>query len=235
MNDDKKKVILSVIGILLLVVGVFGVTYAFFNYSRTGATDNQITSGKLLIKYEEGSNVINLTEEYPISDDAGLQQSSVFNFTVSGYIEGNNSINYTVYGVLGDPVQNRVRLKDYEMKIKLTGSNSLNIPNSISINNNYDSSYGNIVGDDGVLTNDNDLVLATGVISSNVASVSEVHTYTLKMWIPNSVVSIHGGETTTTGNTAGSTTVYSSLDYENLYYSMKINVVASDGTAVETN
>lgn len=235
MNEDKKKIVLSVVGILLLVVVIFGVTYAFFNYTRTGGTDNQITSGKLLIKYEEGSNAINLTEEYPMSDDAGLQQSSVFNFTVSGYAEGNQNVNYTVYGVMGDSVSGRTRLKDYEVKIKLTGSNSLNVTNSISINNNYDSSYGNVVGNAGALTANNDLVLATGFISSHNASVSEEHTYTLKMWIPSSVVTIHEGATKTTGTTAGSTTQYSSTDFENLYYSMKINVVASDGTAVETN
>ena len=66
-------------------------------------------------------------------------------------------------------------------------------------------------------------MLATGDISSHDSGVAEVHTYTLNMWIPNSVVSV--GETTSTAN--GKTT-YSSADFEKLYYSMKINVRAAD-------
>jgi hypothetical protein len=49
MNDSKKKLVFSIVGMLVLVVSVFGVTYAFFQYSRTGSKDNVISSGKLLI------------------------------------------------------------------------------------------------------------------------------------------------------------------------------------------
>lgn len=234
MNNDNKKLVFSVVGILVLVVAIFGVTYAFFQYSRTGSEDNVITSGKLLINYAEGTNAINLTDQYPTKDGAALQKDS-FNFTVSGYIQGTGNINYVVYGVLGDEIAERNRLKDYEVKIKLTGSNNLNVSNSITINNQYGTEYGNIVGNAGVLKADNSLVLATGFISSHDSGVTEIHTYELNMWIPETVVTVGGDKTTTTGTTAGSTTHYSSADFENLYYSMKINVVASDDVIVTTN
>lgn len=234
MKDDKKKIVLSVIGVLVLIVAIFGITYAFWNYVRTGSEDNVITSGKLLINYAEGSNAIDVTDQYPISDAAALQRDG-FTFTVSGYATGNQNVNYVVYAVLGDEVSGRNRLKDYEVKIKLTGANNLNVANSIVIDNQYNASYGNVVGNAGVLKSTNSLVLATGFISSHDAGVTETHTYELLMWIPESVVTIEGNTTTTTGNTAGSTTKYSSADYENLYYSMKINVVASSDTVVETN
>ena len=234
MEDNKKKMVLSVIGVLVLIVAIFGITYAFFNYVRTGAQDNVITSGKLLINYVEGSNKIDVTDQYPISDAAAVQRDG-FTFTVSGYATGNQNVNYVVYGVLGDNITGRNRLKDYEVKIKLTGSNNLNVSNSITINNQYNSSYGNVVGNAGVLKQNNSLVLATGFISSHDAGVTETHTYELQMWIPETVVTIEGDTTVTTGSTAGSTTKYSSSDFENLYYSMKINVVASSNAIVETN
>ena len=226
MNEDKKKIILSVIGVVVLIAAVLGITYAFFNYSRTGSKDNVITSGKLMLNYVEGTNVINVTDQYPMSDSVALQKSA-FTFTVSGYATGSQNIHYAVYAVLGNSISGRERLKDYEMKIKLTGANNLGTPNSITINNNYNAAYGNIVGNQGVLKSTNSLVLATGFISSHDVGITETHTYELLMWIPESVVTIEGETTTTTGSTVGSTTKYSANDYENLYYSMKINVEAS--------
>lgn len=225
-ENDKKKVILSIVGVLVLIVMVVGVSFAFYNYSRTGGQNNLITSGNLLIKYEEGTNAISLTDQYPVSDSAGIQLTQ-FSFTVSGYITS-GKLFYTVYGVQGDAISGRNRLRDYEVKIKLTGSTSGTVPASecISIKNNYNASYGAIVSStaDALKTTDS-LILATGNISSHDSGVAEVHTYTLNMWIPNSVVSV--GETTSTAN--GKTT-YSSADFEKLYYSMKINVRAADAS-----
>lgn len=223
MNEDKKKIILSVIGILLLIGAVFGITYAFWAYARTGSQNNQITSGKLMIKYEEGDNNINITEQYPVSDAAAVQKTP-FAFTVSGYVTGDSVVNYTVYAVLGDEITTRTRMRDYEVKIKLTAATTGSVPVSecISVKNNYDSSFGNIVGASGSLKNTDSLVLATGYISSHDTGVTETHTYSLTMWIPDSVVSV--GDVSSTN---GTTSVYSSADFENLYYSMKINVKAN--------
>ena len=223
MNEDKKKIFLSIIGILVLIGAVFGITYAFWSYARTGSANNQITSGKLMIKYEEGDNNINITEQYPTSDAAAVQKTP-FAFTVSGYVTGDSVVNYTVYGVLGDEIAARNRMRDYEIKIKLSGATTGSVPVSdcISIKNNYGSSYGNIVGPAGTLKSTDSLVLATGYISSHDSGLTETHTYSLTMWIPDSVVSV--GQTSSTD---GSTSVYSSSDFENLYYSMKINVRAT--------
>ena len=56
----KKEKLLIVVGMLVLIIALFGITYAFFQYSRTGATNNQITSGKLLVSYDEVGNELEI-------------------------------------------------------------------------------------------------------------------------------------------------------------------------------
>lgn len=240
MKEEQKKLILSVVGILVLIVAVFGITYAFYQYMRIGSNDNSITSGKLFVEFEENTSYINITDIYPMDNAEALQTYPEFVFYVRGYIEGANSVTYNVYGVQGDTYQERDRLKDYEVNIKLTGSNDQNVPNSISINNSYDNTHGSVIGNDGVLkvydgNYEDDLILASGIISSNDAGVTETHTYRLKMWISDQIVTVGGLTTETTGDTVGSTTRYTSDDFENLYYSMKINVVAKNGALMEQN
>ena len=221
--NNKKMTLITIVGALLLVVAIAGVSFAFFVYSRTGSTNNQITAGKLLVRYEENNNNLNITDAYPMADTAGVQ-SGQFTFTVSGYITGSEVVNYTVYAVLGNTESGRTRLRDYEVKMHLTGSIANGTSSStINIRNNYNSTYGSIVGAAGSVQATDTLVLATGTISSHNASSQEVHTYSLQLWIPESVVSI-GGETSTTN---GTTTTYTSTDFESLYYSLKINVRAN--------
>ena len=226
-SNSSKQVVLSIVGVAILVVAIVGVSFAFFTYTRTGGQNNLINTGRLTFAFEDGVSTINLTNQFPMSDANGLKlsgTSNVCNFKIKGTTT--SVINYTVYGVQGDAISGRNRLRDYEVKIKLTGSTSGTVPASecISIKNNYNASYGAIVSSTAnALKTTDSLVLATGDISSHDSGVAEVHTYTLNMWIPNSVVSV--GETTSTAN--GKTT-YSSADFEKLYYSMKINVRAAD-------
>lgn len=235
MKEEQKKIILSVVGILVLLVAIFGITYAFFQYVKIGSKNNTITSGKLFIEYTEGTSYINITDVYPIPDTQALQSGTLFKFSVSGYIEGSNTLAYDVYAVQGDAYSGRNRLKDNEIKIKLTGANSKGGSTGITIDHGYDGLYGAIVGADGSLKvqagdYSDDLHLASGIITSNDSSVTEVHSYELKMWISDSIV--HIGDTT---GVEGNIKTYSYEDYETLYYSMKINVIARNGALTQTD
>ena len=98
-NQKTKAITLAVIGILVLLVLTFGVTYALFSYTRLGTTENIVTTGTMKLLYIENDragNGINMTEAYPISDDVGKTltgDNNVFDFT----IEGSNSSNQDIY------------------------------------------------------------------------------------------------------------------------------------------
>ena len=71
-NSKKKQVLLTLIAIISLIVITVGVTYAFFNYAKEGATDNTIQTGSITFLYTEVSGVgkgISLTDAYPVADN----------------------------------------------------------------------------------------------------------------------------------------------------------------------
>ena len=102
MKNKKKQIIITLIGIISLIVITVGVTYAFFNYSRTGTTDNVVKTGGITFLYTEVSGVgkgISLTEAYPVADSIGKVQvgeGKVFDFKVTSNISMNSSIGYQV-------------------------------------------------------------------------------------------------------------------------------------------
>lgn len=203
-NNSNKKVILSVIGIAILIVGVLGVSFAYFSYVRTGSSNNLITTGDLSFAFEDG-DTINLTNHFPISTDAGIAltgTNNVCTFVVKGKSSG-APITYTVSAVEGDPLDGKTRFKDSEVFIHIE-STSANEGITFTPTAGYDA--GNAIG---ALP----LVLGSGSVS-NPDEVSR--SFTVRMWVDSSVVTVGTGQT------------YESSDYANLYYSMKIKVEAND-------
>ena len=102
MKNKKKQIVITLIGIISLIIITVGVTYAFFNYAKTGTTDNTVKTGSITFLYTEVSGVgkgISLTEAYPISDSIGKVQTGegkVFDFKVTSNIEMNSNIEYQI-------------------------------------------------------------------------------------------------------------------------------------------
>ena len=102
MQDKKKQLLLSVLGILSLVLIAVGVTYAIFTYTRLGTTDNTITTGTLKFLYTEnskGGTGISITDAFPITDTEGKTltgDNNVFDFKVEGTNTGTEEIPYEV-------------------------------------------------------------------------------------------------------------------------------------------
>ena len=100
-NNNSKQMILSILGVVILVVAVVGLSFAAFSYSKTGEKVNTITTGTITMSYSEDTNGINLSNALPMSDDQGKALSgsnNVFDFTVTATINGsgNTTINYDV-------------------------------------------------------------------------------------------------------------------------------------------
>ena len=101
-NEKNKKIVLSVLGILSLVIITIGVTYAIFTYTRLGSTENTVTTGTLKFLYTENTGVgngISIENAFPVSDTVGKSYSTenyVFDFKVEGTNTGKDEIPYEV-------------------------------------------------------------------------------------------------------------------------------------------
>ena len=92
-SDRSKKVLLSVIGVAILVVAVVGVSFAFFNYTRTGSP-NQVGTGT--IHFNSTQSLNNVTNVFPISKATAQAATSASHANVTYAevtISGNTNFN----------------------------------------------------------------------------------------------------------------------------------------------
>jgi len=108
-NNNSKQIILSVLGVAILIVAVVGVSFAAFTFSQAGTKENVITTGTILMSYNETNNGITINNAMPMSDTAGKaltgttgasnEFNNTFTFTVSATISGSTTINYEVAAI----------------------------------------------------------------------------------------------------------------------------------------
>ena len=102
-NDDKYKLVLPIIFMLLLVVSVVGITYSIFVYGKEGSVRNTLTTGSIVFNYTEDTNGISLVNATPISDSVGKNldnnqgSNTYFDFSVSCKMAGTQTILYEIY------------------------------------------------------------------------------------------------------------------------------------------
>lgn len=95
-SNSSKQVLLSVIGVAILVVAVVGVSFAFFNYTRTGMP-NTIKTGTIL--FESSQSTINVNNLFPVessqvaTDTNNVKTAEV---TIKGNTNYTNGIDFTV-------------------------------------------------------------------------------------------------------------------------------------------
>ena len=121
-QTKNKHVMLSIIGVAILVIGLVGITYAFFNYTRTG-TANVIKTGNVSFSSEQGP-AINLTNMFPIDVSEGIPNDATKVGTVTIHVTGDTNYNTGVeYLVSAVNVSNTVG----------TGANQKSLPISIDV------------------------------------------------------------------------------------------------------
>lgn len=220
MENNSRQAVLSIVGIAILVIAVVGVSFAFFTYSKQGTTNNVITTGKIEFAYNEVNN-LSLTNQFPSTDEEGLadNQANAFSFNVSGTIPATaNPINYTVKAIAGDPVDTKIRMRDSEINVYVTGNNGAVIDNGYGINE--DGEVGAAAGN-----STSGFQIAHGTI--NATGARQQHDYTLTMWV-NDSVTISDTDTTKTYCASADECADGRAVYSNLYYSLKVNVEATD-------
>ncbi len=120
MNNIGKRKIGIIITIVVMLLTVFGVTYAFVNFTLNGNENSVLVTGDIYMNYTE-TNQINLTDAVPMDKDAALKLSdNVFNFTITGKNQSSKDIYYGISIVYGEEQKSKTRLKDEDIDVYLT-------------------------------------------------------------------------------------------------------------------
>ena len=83
--ENKKTLILSIIGILVLVIAVVGVSFAMYSFTGTGTKTNVIQTGSISLNVaKEEGNSFTFDKAYPMSDARGIQEGNSAEVSVSG-------------------------------------------------------------------------------------------------------------------------------------------------------
>ena len=224
MENNSKQAILSIVGIAILVIAVVGVSFAFFTYSKSGTKNNVITTGKISFVYEEDANNLEITKEFPMSDDEGKGRIDTeeynFEFHVTGTAPTGSPISYNVYVVPGETSGSKVRMKYSEIGLALKSEDGGQVEEAFDAAGS--GTYRLSAEPSGTNTK-----VASGQITSSTAETT--HNYKLTMWVNESVTisdtdanaTYRASEEANGGANTGKEV------YSNLYYSLKVNVTAN--------
>ena len=145
MNDDNQKLTnknkkVLIFGIAFLIIVLLGSTYAFFTYSKSVQAFT-LTSDTIKAEFISGTNSINITNAYPISDEfalANLDKLSYIDFTVSSTINNpDKAISYELY-LTGDTTNT---LDSNYIKVYLTDENNNQVVSPKIYNNLENTTY----------------------------------------------------------------------------------------------
>ncbi len=238
MEKKNNKVLLSIIGLAILLISVVGVTYSFFNYTRTG-TANTIKTGNISFNSTQ-DNTISLTNVFPTSStNLNSTNSDTVTITITGdttYDDGieykvtledvNNTINGKTIPISFTTTVTDLGDKDTDYYTKRGGEEAIyNLTETGEVEDGKFILAGYIpAGDDGV---DGSIDITAFIDSSNVAISDTVST------IENG--NLIYGETPgdwIAGRTVLTTTEWNSLAGNNAI-SFKVRVEANEGIWVQ--
>lgn len=207
MTENKKTLLFSVLGVILLLVVVIGVSYAMYTFSANGSKQNVISTGTVSVSYAEAST-INLEKVYPSTDAEGakgVEGAKDLVFTVTSTVSNaTTKINYEIAlanvtngtATTNPLTENYIKfnLKKGDAYVPGLGSADTGVLVS-SIKGNH----GTLVGTDGskLIT---EYYLTSGTLTGNAAE-----TYTLRAWVADTYVLPTDGNTTANGTTTNTT------------------------------
>ena len=237
---NKKMVALSIIASLALIFMTIGVTVAFFNYAKNGATENTISSGTLQFHYDETSRIgagISLEDALPMTDNEGKALTGagkVFDFKITSKTASRIAIPYEITArSTADNIGNIVKV--YLTEVGANSETQLTL-----------SKYSELPQSTNTLANGHvEKTIYEGIVPNNQANFEK--DYRLRIWIDNSMTynpvenTIYKCDGTVTDqagytNCAGTATAETELTYpyENKTFTIKVNVYAN-GRSLTSN
>jgi len=212
-NNSSKQALLSIVGVAILVVAVVGVSFAFFNYSRTGTEVNGLTVGT--INFTGNVTGVQLDNAFPVSDvtaaatDVATDDVAIVTVTISGNTTYANGIDFTVTAVpeAGNDLASNL----------VTSSVTTSGLTGVSVNETANT-----------LAASGNTVLVSGNIPANTTVTNG--TITIKLYVSSDKVLIT--DTATDPGTAAiinGRTVVTTDEWNAKSYSFKINIWAVQG------
>ena len=160
-QSKNKKTMLTIIGVAILVIGLIGVTYAFFNYTRTG-TRNIIKTGRIYFNSEQDTS-INLTNMFPIDVSSGIPNDNTKVGTITINVVGDTTYDEGIeYLVSAVNVNNSVGNKTLPISIDVSVTNNSTNDPATTLGTSDDSYYTNRGGNSSIYK-----VLANETINTN--------------------------------------------------------------------
>ena len=248
MNNNKNKQILfGIIGILILVIAVVGVTFAFFNYTRTG-NDNIVQAGRIVFNSTE-NNTINLENAFPITStqaQTDTTNAKSLQVRVTGDTSYSKGIEYLITATDVHMTTTTGKTVPVTIEVSVTGNNSKTL--GTSDEDYYTNRGGNTsiykVEYDGDLNNDDHILvgyIAPDNTQTGVDGIINIKAYFNDADILISDTYNNGNAPTDElgtpaslgeGKTVLTTSEWNSLTGANAL-SFKIKVEAREGTWVE--
>lgn len=208
------------ISLLMILVSLLGVSYAFFKYFKVGINDQMIT-GEIYLKYNDGVDTLSLSNVFPeTNEEARARDDNVLKFTISGKnTTTNKDIYYEIRLLHGDNKSDKMRFSDSDIKfdlIETINGESKIVLDAVSYDDFTDTRiYTNLVD-----ANTNDEI---------------IRTYELRMWLSGDVIisdtSENANYTTSAFNNSYSNVkvaVFGDFTYKEYFYT--INYETNGGT-----
>jgi len=187
MDNNKKALVLSIIGVFVLVLVVVGVSYAMYTFTGTGTTENIITTGSISVELDPETSpidgvviddqTITLSNQYPMTDVEGTQSSEVLRFYVSATVSGSTTIDYEI----GMDKDANSTLEDSEVKINLSKKvGTANVEWLYGTANTGELISKRISTAKGTLT---DSPITSHLLDKGSFNATGIVTYEMKMWV----------------------------------------------------
>jgi len=203
--ENKKTLILSIIGILVLVIAVVGVSFAMYSFTGTGSKTNVIQTGSITLNVDKAEgNSFTFDGTYPMSDDKGIDQANN-SATVGVSADWDTTSPITIKYDLGiQVVQSGTNLTEDYVKVALLDSSNkvlvgtekgtTNLTGGVTI-----GSLKNVAAPNGYIT-------TYGLTGGTLTTSGTTDTYTIKAWVSSDYDLPVDAANSTTDNSGNLTT-----------------------------
>lgn len=196
--DKKKTLILSILGVVVLVIAVVGISYAMYTFTGTGSKENLITTGSVSVDVPSETNTITLDSSYSANDATGTGSNETLEFSVVSNLEGDAPINYEVgFDVVESAVVGGLKAKDVKFNLRKGTDTYLletTATTGITLASRY-ASAGTIEDTGG------NVVINHYLVDSGTLTGNQTFNYVVKAWISED----YNLPTTGTGSCTGGT------------------------------
>lgn len=169
-----KRKKLFIIFTLIVLFGIFGITYAFFEYYKIGDNSNKLVFGNIYLKLDDGTDTLKVSNVFPeTKEEARDRKDNLLTFTIAGLnTTEDNDIWYQIDLVEGEDEEGRVRVKPEHLVFDLI---------EVDADNNE-----NLLADAFSFEDLNSAKLWVDIVNRNTTSEIK-RTYKLRMWLSEDV------------------------------------------------